>query len=90
MQKCKDDRTKIEKIKIIDMGLSAYKDVLHTIPQKERYVGTPNYTPPEIYLGQDYDGKVDSFSLGVIIYYMLSGTLPFDSDFPEEVVSQTI
>jgi len=34
--------------------------------------------------------KVDNFALGVILYLMLSGFLPFDSEFPEEIIRNTI
>ena len=42
--------------------------------------GTPIYMAPEIWSGKAYDNKVDVWSLGVIMYYMLSGTHPFMGD----------
>jgi serine/threonine protein kinase len=42
--------------------------------------GTPIYMAPEIWSGKSYDSKVDVWSLGVIMYYMLSGTHPFMGD----------
>ena len=45
---------------------------------------------PEILLGEDFDEKVDMFSLGVIMFFMLAGELPFDSIFLEEITKQTI
>lgn len=50
IKKC-ENKVTVEKVKIIDMGLAIYKDTLAYIPRKEKFVGTPNYTPPEIYLG---------------------------------------
>jgi len=46
--------------------------------------GTPAYTAPEIVLGQEYGKEVDMWSLGCIIYSLLSGSLPFGSDDIDE------
>jgi serine/threonine protein kinase len=40
-------------------------------------------------MGQDYDESVDMFSLGIIMYFMLCGNLPFNSPIYEEIVEQT-
>lgn len=42
--------------------------------------GTPVYMAPEIWAGNAYDNKVDVWSLGVVMYYLLSGTHPFLGD----------
>lgn len=42
--------------------------------------GTPVYMAPEIWKGMAYDNKVDVWSLGVVMYYLLSGTHPFLGD----------
>lgn len=39
-------------------------------------VGTPNYVAPEIVLGQSYDGRVDQYALGLIVYHMMVGEPP--------------
>jgi len=41
-------------------------------------LGTPNYLPPEILLGGSADGRSDIWALGVLLYEMASGRLPFD------------
>ena len=43
-------------------------------------VGTPSYTAPEILKGEPYDFRCDYWSLGVILFFLLSGTLPFDHE----------
>jgi serine/threonine protein kinase len=45
-------------------------------------VGTLNYAAPELMNRSEYDQSIDIFSIGVIMYYMLSGKLPFDSRIP--------
>lgn len=42
--------------------------------------GTPVYMAPEIWAGCAYDNKVDVWSVGVVMYYLLSGTHPFLGD----------
>ncbi|CAD8098102.1 unnamed protein product [Paramecium sonneborni] len=42
--------------------------------------GTPGFIAPEILLHQNYDFKVDVFSIGVILYILMTGTLPFDGN----------
>jgi len=43
-------------------------------------VGTPSYTAPEILQSKDYDFRCDYWSLGVILFLLLSGTLPFEHE----------
>jgi|JI6StandDraft_1071083.scaffolds.fasta_scaffold29560_3 serine/threonine protein kinase len=90
MIKLTKDKSEMEAIKLIDFGFAIFKDTLSSLRTKEKYVGTPNYAAPEIMQQEDYDERVDMFSVGVIMYFMLAGRLPFDSVFNEEIYEATV
>lgn len=49
-------------------------------------LGTPLYIAPEVIEGGQYDFKVDCWSLGVILYILLSGSAPFYGKNTEEIL----
>lgn len=61
-------------VKVTDFGLSTWLDIDN---ESLTPVGTPHYFAPEV-LQNDYDTRIDFFSLGVILYVMLCGNFPFD------------
>jgi serine/threonine-protein kinase len=52
--------------------------------------GTPEYIPPEQALGQASDGRADLYSLGVILFEMLTGSRPFTGETKVSLVGQHI
>lgn len=48
--------------------------------------GSPGYIAPEIFTKDSYDSKVDIFSVGIILYILLSGKFPFSGSSQEEVL----
>jgi serine/threonine protein kinase len=63
-------------VKIIDFGLSK---MMGPSERSSDPYGTLAYVAPEVLLQKPYTFYVDSWSLGIIIYVMLSGLLPFDA-----------
>jgi len=66
-------------VKIIDFGsarVAGIAEINSPIPQED-LLGTAQYSAPEYFLGENPDTRSDLFSLGVITYQMLTGTLPY-------------
>lgn len=68
-------------IKLVDFGLSKMLGPSETASDP---YGTLAYVAPEVLMQKPYRFKGDVWSLGIIIYVMLSGMLPFDADTNRE------
>jgi len=70
-----------EQIKLLDFGIAKLEDELSKVTTKTgELFGTPQYMSPEQVQGKKCDSKTDQYSLGCILYEMLSGRLPYDRD----------
>jgi serine/threonine protein kinase len=66
-------------LKIIDFGATRVASMQEAAPveQNDDMLGTLQYSAPEYILGEDATPRADTFSLGVIVYQMLTGRLPY-------------
>ncbi len=81
-----DDRTKI-----IDFGIASDAAARRlTYANFTPTLGTPDYISPELVQGKRGDGRSDLYTLGVILYEMLSGKLPFSGPSPLAVMNDRV
>ncbi len=72
-----------DKVKLIDFGIAGDSAARRlTYANFTSTLGTPNYISPEQVKGKRGDGRSDIFAMGVILYEMLSGKLPFSGPSP--------
>lgn len=67
-----------KQIKITDFGIARIADVNRT--KTGIVLGTPSYMSPEQLAGHELDGRSDLFALGVMLFHLLSGELPFKGE----------
>ncbi len=73
-------------IKITDFGIARITTSSHT--QTGVVKGTPYYMSPEQFSGAKVDGRSDIFSLGTMLFQLLTGSLPFFSESPAVLMNQ--
>jgi predicted Ser/Thr protein kinase len=66
--------------KVTDFGIARSREVEQSVTQTGTVLGTSNYIAPEQASGQPVDAQTDVYSLGVVLYEMLTGELPFPGD----------
>jgi serine/threonine protein kinase len=84
-----------EQPKLVDFGIArapnrahdgmAYEDECFTLFQNN-LLGTPNYMSPEQAMGKQVDARTDIYSLGAVMYEMLVGRKPFQTDDPDKLL----
>ena len=75
--------------KLTDFGI-ARADILPTLTATGAMMGTPHYMSPEQARGERADERSDVYSLGCVLYQMLTGEVPFKGDTPLAVIRRHI
>lgn len=75
--------------KITDFGI-AQADTLQSLTQMGQILGTPSYMSPEQAEGKSLDHRSDLFSIGVILYLMLTGKLPFEGKTVLDIMTKLV
>jgi len=70
-------------VKIADFGIAlSNHDLSSKLTTTGEFVGTPGYLSPEVCLGKPVDQRSDIFSLGIVLFEMLTGKMPFNDESP--------
>ena len=80
-----------DNIKLIDFGIAGDAAAKRlTYANFTAAIGTPNYISPEQVKGKRGDGRSDIYSVGVILYEMLTGKLPFSGPSTQEAMNERL
>jgi serine/threonine protein kinase len=74
-----------EFVKVLDFGIAKVRGVALT--SSGMVFGTPEYMSPEQLNGRELDGRSDLYGLGVLLFEMLTGRLPFECATPEQFMT---
>jgi eukaryotic-like serine/threonine-protein kinase len=77
-------------VKVTDFGIARVTATADTIEQTAAILGTASYLSPEQAQGQPVDGRSDIYSLGCVLYEMVTGRPPFLGDSPVAVASKQV
>jgi serine/threonine-protein kinase len=92
-----DEGNPIDIVKVCDFGIAKLAipvEPSHPFAPHQTtegvIVGTPDYMSPEQARGEDVDARSDLYSMGVVLYHLLTGKTPFDSDTPLGIAVQHV
>jgi beta-lactam-binding protein with PASTA domain/predicted Ser/Thr protein kinase len=77
-------------VKVTDFGIARVTTTAETVAQTAAILGTASYLSPEQAQGQPVDGRSDIYSLGCVLYEMVTGRPPFLGDSPVAVASKQV
>jgi serine/threonine protein kinase len=77
-------------VKVIDFGLALGTGGSPRVTRPGVICGTPDYMAPEQVRGETLDGRCDLYAAGVMLFELLTGSLPFTAAHPAEVARQHV
>ena len=79
------------RVKVLDFGIAKLRELATTnLTKGGSVMGTPRYMSPEHCMGEELDGHSDIYSLGVVLYEMLCGIVPFTAPTSTAVAVQQV
>ena len=72
-------------VKLLDFGIAKILDA-PSLTGSQQIFGTPGYIAPEYIQSTEIDGRSDLYSLGCILYELITGALPFDYEYPGDLL----
>lgn len=75
--------------KVMDFGIARVAG-FSTMTQTGAFIGSPHYMSPEQAQGKHVDIRSDIYSLGIALYHMLTGTVPFNAETPWAIMEQHV
>jgi serine/threonine protein kinase len=79
-----------ERVKVVDFGIAKLKDMVaaKTLTQSGRMIGTVYYMSPEQCAAEHLDARSDVYSLGAVLYELLSGNPPFTAETASGIIAK--
>ncbi|MBL8683768.1 MAG: protein kinase [Myxococcales bacterium] len=74
-----------DRVKILDFGIAKLLDQ-PALTASDKIFGTPGYIAPEYASGAPIDARADLYSLGVVLYEMVTARLPFEAEYPADLL----
>lgn len=75
--------------RLMDFGLARVRDT-QRMTVTGTLMGSPAHMAPEIVEGGDYDGRVDIFALGTVLYFLCTSHLPFEAENPASLLRKIL